>query len=141
MFSIPIKKNGLTSLSASTTAWTNSDIIDLVRKRYNGLNMSLALALTSGVSMNIYCRVAGSISATSFAVVTQATGTSLIWATTGGTSVVGSPSYDGKYFVPLVVAPVDGGGVTYQLKTMPAFGISYLGGTVDVDFTANLILS
>ena len=125
MFTIPIKIDGSTALSStSTNTIAYTDSIPLTNKIYDGKNLALkvdiktydaatALSSDSG-QLQISSVIAESPAGTYVTFTNGNSGTTLI--ITGGTSVTGSMS-NGSYYIPLSI--VVGSGVTEALKNVP----------------------
>lgn len=129
MFTIPVKKDGSTSISAtSSTTFTYTDIIPLTAKYYDKKNLSLKVDIlcyaNTGLSTDsgqlfVFPAIAESYGGT-YVAFTSASGSSLI--ITSGTSVSGLMS-NGSYYIPLSIYV--GAGVTETLKTVPFIKFGY----------------
>lgn len=115
MFTIPIRIGGsILSSGVSSLSYTQSDVIDLARKRYDNHRMALLIDLSgttvSGGTAVLYitCSVGDSLlSGASFATILTGSGTSVLLAS--GTSR-GGLANNGVYYQP--ITQVLGSGVT-----------------------------
>ena len=124
MFTIPIKIDGSTALSStSTNTIAYTDSIPLTNKIYDSKNLALKVDIktyantglsTDSGQLQVLAVIAESPGGTYVTFTNGNSGTTLI--ITGGTSVTGSMS-NGSYYIPLSI--VVGSGVTEALKNVP----------------------
>ena len=132
MFTIPIKINGSTALSStSTNTIAYTDSIPLTNKIYDGKNLALkvdiktydaatALSSDSG-QLQISPVIAESPAGTYVTFINGNSGTTLVL--TSGTSVSG-PTANGSYYIPLSI--VIASGVTEPLNNVPFIKFGYI---------------
>jgi len=123
MFTIPVKKNGNTSLSStSSTSFSYTDPIPLTAKYFDNKLLALKVDINcyanTGLSTDsgqlfVFPAISESVGGT-YVTFTTGSGSSLI--ITSGTSVTG-PSANGSYFIPLSIVVTSG--VTESLKVTP----------------------